>query len=83
MARVKRANVVLTIADDEINNYLDRGYDIISDSGEVIKEAIPTDIHTLQKAYLDSKIQIANLEKGIADLRKELEKVNKEKRTRR
>lgn len=83
MAKIRKANIVLTIPDNEVKNYLNLGYSVIDESGTVIEEAIPTDLYTLQKAYKDSKVQIANLEKGIADLRKELEKISKEKKTRR
>lgn len=83
MVRVKKANVVLSIKDEEVKRYLNMGYSVIDESGEVVMEAIPTDLHTLQQAYRDNKIQIANLERGIADLRKELEKISKEKKTRR
>lgn len=83
MVRVRKANVVLSIKDEEVKRYLDAGYSVIDESGEVVTEAIPTDLHTLQQAYRDNKVQIANLERGIADLRKELEKISKEKKTRR
>lgn len=74
MAKIRKANVVLTIPDDEVKNYLNFGYSVIDESGEVIEEAVPTDIYTLQKAYRDNKIKIQSLEQAVADLRKELER---------
>ena len=70
MAQVRRANVVLTVKDSEINNYLDMGYDVIDEYGRVEKAAIPTDLATLRKAYQDQSASIARLEAENERLRK-------------
>ena len=39
MAKIKKANRVITIDDSRVDSYLSRGYDQINEDGEVIKEA--------------------------------------------
>lgn len=86
MARIRRANVLLDVKDDEVGYYLNLGYDLLDDNGRVAKEAIPNDLHTLQKHYIDSNKKIAELETVIANLKAEAatktEKVEKPVTTR-
>ena len=39
MAKVRKANRVLTVSDEAVENYLKRGYDQIDENGKVIKPA--------------------------------------------
>lgn len=39
MAKVRKANRVLTVIDEAVENYLKRGYDQIDENGKVIKPA--------------------------------------------
>lgn len=39
MAKVKKLNRVLTVNDNAVETYLERGYDQIDENGKVIKEA--------------------------------------------
>jgi len=39
MAKVKKANRILTVSETEVNKYLQQGYDQIDDKGKVIKRA--------------------------------------------
>ena len=48
MALVQKLNVVLTIDDELIDTYLNKGYNIIDESGRVIKEAMPDDPNQLK-----------------------------------
>lgn len=86
MARIRRANVLLDVKDDEVGYYLNLGYDLLDDNGKVAKEAIPNDLHTLQKHYIDSNKKIAELEAEIAKLKADAvpktEKVEKPATTR-
>lgn len=65
MAIVKRANVILNIKDDQVRDYLDKGYSVVSAGGKVLQQAIPTDINVLRKAYVDHVARIAQLEKQL------------------
>lgn len=78
MVQVKRANVVMRIPDSEVKRYLDMGYDILDDEGNVITKTVPTDIGTLQKAFKDMQREIAELERENKELRAQLAKASKE-----
>ena len=69
MAIVKRANVVLNVRDYEVERYKNEGYDVIDEAGNIIEATIPTDLNTLQKAYVDSVEKIKKLEAEIAELK--------------
>lgn len=68
MAIVRRANVILEVKDYEIQRYKDDGYDVIDETGKVIEATIPTDKHTLQKAYKEQLEEIAKLKARIEEL---------------
>ena len=65
---VQRANVILHIDDDSAQKYLNLGYNVIDEKGKVLKEAIPSDIGTLRKCYVEHLNKIAELEARIAEL---------------
>lgn len=69
MIKVKRANVVLTVDDDKKDYYLAKGFNIYSQDGELLEEAIPVDIGVLQKAYVMQKAKIKALEAEIDALK--------------
>jgi len=72
--KVKRGNVSLKVSKNEVNKYFDMGYDIYSLDGKLLKRAVPKDVPTLQKAFLDSEKRIAKLEAEIASLKEQLNK---------
>jgi len=69
MAKVRRANVVLTIKEEQVQRYVDQGYDVINENGDVIKKSVPKDIGTLTKAYHDHLAEIDKLKAEIATLK--------------
>lgn len=71
MVRIERGNVVLKVQDYEVQRYLKMGYNVTDDEGNILKEAIPNDLGTLQKHYLDSKKKIEELEAIVAKLTEE------------
>ena len=71
MATVKRANVILTIEDEEIDKYYEKGYSVIDDFGNVLKASAPTEVGALQKALHDAEVEIADLKKQIEKLKAE------------
>jgi len=72
MARVQRGNVVLNVPEDEVQRYLQLGYNLTSPDGKILQAAIPNDFGTLQKAYVDNMARIAELENQVAKLTSEL-----------
>lgn len=78
MVTVQRGNVVLQVADDSVTKYMNLGYNVIDDKGNVIEECIPNDLGTLQKHFIESKKRIADLEEQLAQLQKKKDTKRKE-----
>lgn len=72
--KVKRSNVSLKVSKNEVNKYFDMGYDVYDLDGKLIKRAIPKDVLSLQKAFMDNQKCIAELEAEVADLKEQLSK---------
>lgn len=72
MTRVERGNVVLRVEDDEVQHYLQLGYNVTDDNGKVITASIPNDVGTLQKFYLEHTTRITELENQVAELTQKL-----------
>jgi hypothetical protein len=68
MVRIERGNVVLKVQEHEVQRYLALGYNVTDDNGNVLKEAIPNDIGTLQRHYVEQKKRIEELESIVAKL---------------
>ena len=68
MVRIERGNVVLKVQEHEVQRYLTLGYSVTDDTGKVLKSAIPNDLGTLQKCYLEHKAKIDELETIVAKL---------------
>ena len=68
MVRIERGNVVLKVQEHEVQRYLKLGYNVTDDTGKVLKEALPNDLGTLQKLYIESKKKIEELEAIVAKL---------------
>lgn len=68
MKYVKRANVVLEVEDDSVPYYLERGYSVLDENGNIAVQAIPTDLGELRKFYVEATAKIEQLEKRIAEL---------------
>ena len=70
---VRKANVVLTINELDVERYMKKGFDVIDGNGHVMKSAVPNDINVLQKAYTDHLNEIASLKAEIEQLKIQLE----------
>lgn len=71
---IKRANVLLTIPEEQIDEYLSKGFDVINEKGEVIKRTTATnDVHTLMKQLEAANKTIKKLEEKIEMLEQEIE----------
>lgn len=71
---VKRANVVLEVSESQLDYYMSQGYDVIDEQGNIIKASVPTDLGTLQKAYIENAETVAELKAEIEQLKAELAK---------
>lgn len=81
MARVERGNVVLHIPDDDAKRYVEMGYNLTDEAGNILEEALPKSVGVLQTAYVEYKRRIAELEKEVETLKAQLaEKPAKPKR---
>ena len=79
---VQRANVVLDIAEDQLDYYMNQGYSVIDKAGNVIKASVPRELGTLQKAYVDNTKKIEDLEAEKVELLKQIKELKKKKSTR-
>lgn len=68
MVRIERGNVVLKVQEHEVQRYLKMGYNVTDDAGNVVQEALPNDLGTLQKFYIEHKKRIEELETIVAKL---------------
>lgn len=71
MVTVKRANVILTIEDDEVDKYYEKGFSILDAFGNVVKEGAPKEIGALQKLLQEKEVEVATLTKEIERLKAE------------
>ena len=71
---VQRANVVLQISPQQIDYYLNQGYDVINDKGEIIQASVPRDLGTLRKAYIEHVAEIEELKEKIKKLEEKRKK---------
>lgn len=81
MARVEKGNVVLDILDNEIETYLNKGYDVVDESGKVVRACVPRNVQTLQLAYINNTKEIAELKERIAQLEEEVKSKTKKAKT--
>lgn len=80
MIRVRRANVVLDVPEEQKSEYLGKGFDVIGDNGKVIEHTVPSDVNTLKASYSNHLEKIAVLEKENEKLKAENKKLKSEKR---
>jgi hypothetical protein len=68
MVRIERGNVVLKVQEHEVQRYLKLGYNVTDNTGKVLQEAIPNDLGTLQRYYVEHKKRIEELEAIVVKL---------------
>lgn len=78
---VRRANVILKVAAEQRQEYLNKGFDVIDASGAVIEATVPADVNVLRRAYVEHKAKIKELEAEIAKLKEEKAKPAPKKTT--
>ena len=70
--KVRRGNVSLKVTKQEADKYYDMGYSVYTLDGQLVKEAVPQDVPSLQKAFYDHKARIAELEEEVMNLNEEI-----------
>lgn len=79
MVQVRRANVILDIKEEQINEYLGKGYDVINSKGDVVQASVPNDANVLRKAYVDHLKEIKTLKETIDSLNAEIKSLKNTK----
>ena len=69
MAKVQRANVVLTVKDNEVEYYVGRGFNVIDNMGNIIREAISNDVTALRSMNARKEAHIEELKVEINELK--------------
>lgn len=82
MAIVERGNVVLEIADDDIQRYLDKGYSVTDGKGTVLQQTLVLSTGELHQIIAKKDAEIAELKKQIKELSEKPVTVEKPKRSR-
>lgn len=65
--KVRRANVILRVSEEQKAEYLAKGFDVIGENGTVIEFTVPSDMNVLKKAYSDHIKEIEELKKQIGN----------------
>lgn len=65
---VQRANTILQVPEEWVDRYIDQGYDVLDNKGNIIQKSIPRDLGTLQKAYVEHTKKIEELEQQLEQL---------------
>lgn len=66
MVKVRRANAILEVAEEDVNRYYGMGYDILDENENVAKNTIPSDLTVLKAAYGEHIKKIDLLENLLA-----------------
>lgn len=79
MITVRRANVLLDVSEDQKDEYLAKGFDVIDKNGNVVAEATVTnDVSTLHKKLAEAQEKIKILEEENKRLNEELDSLAEE-----
>lgn len=70
--KVRKANKVLRVSENEIAKYTAMGYDIIDDMGNVVQASVPHDPNVLKKAFSEHEATIAKLTDEISQLKAQI-----------
>lgn len=69
---VRRKNVFLDIAPEQVEKYKAKGYDVVDKFGNVLEKSNPDDPKALKQAYDEQIIEIKKLKAKIRELEAEL-----------
>ena len=80
LVKVERANVVLRVPKDAVSRYMDQGFNVVDNDGNVIQASVPRDLGTLQLAYVQHTEKIKQLEAEIESLKASKRTSNRKKK---
>ena len=75
--KVRRANVLLRVPEEQKGEYLAKGFDILDDNGNVVEYTTPSDVGTLKTAYVNHIKEIDKLKSEIKKLKSDLRATKK------
>lgn len=64
---VRRSNEVLKVEEYLVQSYVDNGYDVLDDMGNIVKKAIPSGTVQLKAEVIRLTAKVAELEKKLAE----------------
>ena len=73
----QKANVVTRIREDQIDEFIAKGYKVTDETGRIIKDTAPDNLEDLKEAYVSNTAEINNLKAEILRLREELARAQK------
>lgn len=77
MAKVQRANRLLTVPDEMVEKYLADGYNLVGEDGGVLRRGVTKNAADLVKELESAKKRIAELEAEVTTLEAELKAAKK------
>lgn len=73
----QKANIVTRIREDQIDEFISKGYKVTDETGRIIKDTAPDNLEDLKDAYVSNTAEINNLKAEILRLREELTRAQK------
>ena len=70
--KVRRANVILQVPEEQRKEYLAKGFDVVDENNNVVEYTVPTDLHTLKTAYSNHIKEIEKLQAENKKLKSDL-----------
>ena len=70
--QVRRANVILDVPEEQQEEYLAKGFDVIGADGKVLVKTVPNDINSLKKSYTELLSEFEAMKKENEELKKQL-----------
>lgn len=76
MAIVERGNVVLEVADDDVQRYLDKGYSVTDGNGNILQQTKMLSPGELHQIIANKDTEIAELKEQLAKLAEKIAKAD-------
>lgn len=67
--QVRKGNKILVVSEDAVERYINMGYSVINDKGEIVTKATPVDTTQLKCEYTRMSEEISKLKDEIASLK--------------
>lgn len=70
MVKIRKANVILRVPRDEAEKYKSKGFEVITDEGEILEHSTAMDLNSLKVAYNSALKEIEELKAELAKFKK-------------